>query len=240
MNWFQHGLMEEGGPLMWPLLGLSIIGFIFFLERIFYLHKGQTNAGRFLEGIKNLVRKRRLLEALTLCEETPGPVPRMVGAALLHYRKSRDDMRLEVQEAALAEIPLLERRIGTIAAIAKISPLLGLLGTVISILEGFYEMEAIGPYADASHFSGLMAQALVTSAAGLAISASAYLAHHFLHARLRAVIQEMEWAGNSIIQFLLFDVPQDGSDADADAPDAAATPAAVTLTQSPPAAEAPA
>lgn len=214
MNFLNHGLMSEGGPLMWPLLLLSILGFIFFLERVFYLHQGQANAGRYLEGIKNLVRKRRLLEALTLCEETPGPVPRLIKAALLHHRQPAEQMRLAVQEAAITEIPLMERRIGTIAAVAKISPLIGLLGTVIAILQGFYEMEAAGPYADASRFSGLMAEALVTSAAGLAISASAYLAHHFLHGRLRAIVNEMEWAGNAILQFLQYDVPHHEDDGD--------------------------
>ncbi|MGF1453662.1 MAG: MotA/TolQ/ExbB proton channel family protein [Opitutales bacterium] len=203
------GLFQSGGPLMWPLLLLSVIGFVFFLERTLYLHQGSNAAERFLEGIKNSIRKRRLLEALTVCEEAPGPLPQIVKAALLNYRESPEKMRLAVQDAALTEIPLLERRIGTIAAIAKISPLIGLLGTVLSLLTGFYAMQEAGPYADASVFSGLLAQALVTTAAGLGISAMAYLAHHFLNARVRAIVQEMEWAAAQVMQFLQSDLPDD-------------------------------
>lgn len=203
------GLFREGGPLMWPLLLLSLIGFVFFVERTLYLHQGANAAERFLSGIKNSIRKRRLLEALTVCEEAPGPLPHIVKAALLNYRESPEKMRLAVQDAALTEIPLLERRIGTIAAIAKISPLIGLLGTVLSLLSGFYAMQALGPYANAEDFAGLLAQAMVTTAAGLAISAMAYLAHHFLHARVRAIVQEMEWAAIQVMQFLQSDLPPD-------------------------------
>lgn len=205
MEWIQGidtGVMREGGPLMWVLLVFSVIGFVFFLERTLYLHRGQTDAGAFLDGIKNLVRKGRLTEALTVCEEAPGPLPNLIKAALLNASRKPQPMRMAVQDAALAEIPLLERRIGTIAAVAKISPLLGLLGTVIAMQESFYLMEAHGPYADAALFSGSVASALMTTAFGLSLSAIAYLAHHFLHGRLRAIVHEMEWAANDLMQFL--------------------------------------
>ncbi len=213
MEGLNLGLFREGGPLMWPLLALSVVGFIFFVERTLYLHQSSTAAERFLEGIKNSIRGRRLLEALTICEEAPGPLPQIVKAALLHSQDGETRMRLAVQDAALTEIPLLERRIGTIAAIAKIAPLIGLLGTVLAMLQGFYTMEAAGPYADASVFAGLLGQALVTTAAGLGISAMAFLAHHFLHARVRAIVQELEWAANQTMQFLLADVPLELPDA---------------------------
>ncbi len=109
---------------MWPLLIVSVLGFVFFVERTLFLHKGQIRSTAFLDGIKNLVRKRRLLEALTVCEETPGPVPVVVKAALLNHDKPEAGMRAAVQEAAIVEVPVLERRVGTVAAIAKISPLL--------------------------------------------------------------------------------------------------------------------
>ncbi|MBC2593013.1 MotA/TolQ/ExbB proton channel family protein [Ruficoccus amylovorans] len=212
MGIFDFSLIERGGPLMWPLLVLSLIGFIFFVERTLYLHKGQIRTNTFVDGIKNLVRKRRLLEALTVCEETPGPVASVVKAALLNHDKSEEKMRGAIRDAALVEIPSLERRVGTIAAIAKISPLLGLLGTIVALLNAFLTMQEKGPYANASNFSGDVAQALITTATGLAIAIMAYLAHHFLHGRVRALVHDMEWVGNDIIQFLHRDVPEEESD----------------------------
>jgi biopolymer transport protein ExbB len=206
-----HGFMEQGGPLMWLLLALSLLGFVFFCERTLYLHRGQTDADSFLSGIKNLVRKRRVIEALTVCEESPGPLPNIVKAALLQHGQPPERMRLAVQDAALVEIPLLERRIGTIAAIARISPLIGLLGTVAAMLTAFEKLHAAGSYADASLLAGLMLQGLLTTAVGLAIAAMATLAHHFLHGRLRALVHEMEWAANDIMQFLQSNVPDEGA-----------------------------
>ncbi len=206
MDFLNHGLIKDGGPLMWPMLLMSIVGFIFFVERTLYLHRGQLGVAAFIAGIKNLLEKRRLVEALTVCEETPGPIPNVVKAALLNYDKPNERMRRAVRDAALVEIPLLERRIGTIAAIAKIAPFLGLLGTVISLMQGFYIMEEAQSYADASLFSGLVGQALTTTAAGLAIAVVGYLAHHFLHGRLRAIVNEMEWVANDIMQFLVVEL----------------------------------
>ncbi|MDP0496839.1 MAG: MotA/TolQ/ExbB proton channel family protein [Verrucomicrobiota bacterium JB024] len=212
MGIFDFSLIERGGPLMWPLLVLSLIGFVFFVERTLYLHKGQIRTNTFVDGIKNLVRKRRLLEALTVCEETPGPVASVVKAALLNHDKSEDKMRGAIRDAALVEIPSLERRVGTIAAIAKISPLLGLLGTIVALLSAFTQMQEKGPYANAATFSGDVAQALITTATGLAIAIMAYLAHHFLHGRVRALVHDMEWVGNDIIQFLNRDLPEDDNE----------------------------
>jgi len=200
-------LIRTGGAMMWPLFGLSLLGLVFFLERALFLHKGQIGTAKFLEGIKNLARKRRVMEALTVCEETPGPVAAVVKAALLHYREDESRLRGAIQATALVEIPTLERRLGTIAAIAKVAPLLGLLGTVLSMLHGFSQMNQLGAYANAGDFSGIIASALVTTATGLAIAIMAYLAHHFLHGRVRALVHDMEWVGNEMLHFLLVDLP---------------------------------
>jgi biopolymer transport protein ExbB len=206
-KYFDLTLLERGGPLMWLLFALSVLGFVFFVERALYLHKGQIGMAEFVEGIKNLARKRRMLEALTVCEETPGPVAAIVKSALLHYREDETRLRGAIQASALVEIPALERRLGTIAAIAKIAPLVGLLGTVLALMDGFLKMEGLGSYANASDFSGEFASALVVTATGLAIAVMAYLAHHFLYGRVRALVHDMEWVGNDMLQFLLVDLP---------------------------------
>jgi biopolymer transport protein ExbB len=212
-------------PMMLPLLALSVLGLVFFLERTLFLHKGQIRTAEFVEGIKNLARKRRVLEALTVCEETPGPVAAVVKAALMHYREDEPRLRGAIQAMALVEIPTLERRLGTLAIIAKIAPLLGLLGTVLSLLQGFSKMNDTGPYADAALFSGEISSALVTTAAGLAIAIMAYLAHHFLYGRVRALVHDMEWVGNDMLQFLLVDLPATPAPtAEPDAPPATGSP----------------
>ena len=128
MGEFDLSLLEKGGPIMWVLLGMSLIGFLVFVERVLFLHRGQIRSSEFVTGIKNIVRKQRLVEALTLCEETPGPVPSVVKASLLHFGEPEEKIRFEIQEAAMVEIPVLEKRLATLAALAKSAPLVGLLG----------------------------------------------------------------------------------------------------------------
>lgn len=200
MEYLNNTFLLQGGPIMYPLLFVSVLGFVMFVERALFLHKGQIGTQDFLSGIKNLVGKKRLVEALTLCEDTPGPMARIVKSALLHYGESREQIRAAIQSAALVEIPVLERRVGTIAAIAKVAPLLGFLGTLISAVQALYALE--GANADSGAFGQFLAEALITSASGLAIGVMAVLAHHFLYGRVRALVHEFEWVGHTINEFL--------------------------------------
>ena len=98
-------LMSRGGPVMWVLVALALVGLILFIERTLFLHRGNIPSSKaFLQGIKNALAKRRLVEALTLCEEAPGPVAAVVKAALLRADASADEMRFHVQEAGIVEL----------------------------------------------------------------------------------------------------------------------------------------
>ncbi len=200
MDYLQDNFISQGGPVMYPLLFISLLGFLLFVERSLFLHKGQIGTQDFLSGIKNLVRKKRLVEALTLCEDTPGPMARIMKSALLNYGESRETIRSAIQSAAIVEIPTLERRIGTIAALAKVAPLLGFLGTLIAAFQALYSFESFN--GDSGVLSRLLAEALITSASGLAISVMAMLAYHFLSGRVRALVHDFEWVGHDIHEFL--------------------------------------
>jgi len=188
---------------MWVLLGLSVIGLVLFIERALFLHRGQIRTAQFLEGVKNVVRKRRVVEALTIAEETPGPVAAMVKAGLLHCDESEERIRSAMTDAALVEIPALERRLGAIAAIAQSAPALGLLGTILGMIQAYQAFEAAGAYATASALSAGMWRALLTTAGGLAVSVAARLGHQFLAGRMRAMVFDMEWVANDVLRFLL-------------------------------------
>ena len=189
--------------MMWVLLVLGGFALLLGIERTLYLHRGQIKAKAFIDGIKNILAKRRLVEALTVCEETPGPVAAVVKAALLHADDSAESMRFHVQEAAVIELPALERRLGSIAAIAQVAPLVGLLGTVLGMVTTFLAFEQGGNYATAGALSAGMWQALLATAGSLMLAIPAHLAHHFLSGRVRAVVRDVEWSGNEIMKFLL-------------------------------------
>lgn len=205
MNSLEFDFLDQGGPMIWVLLAVSAFGFILFLERLLFLHRGQIRTENFLEGIRNLLGKERRLEALTLCEDMPGPIPGVVKAILLRVGESEEVMRRAAEEAALVEIPMLERRVGAIAAVARIAPLLGLLGTLLGILEAFFRTGEAGAvaYPNFSLFLSGLAQALTTTILGIVIAIMAHVAHHFLHGRVRALVHDMEYSGHELIRFLL-------------------------------------
>lgn len=212
MNSIDLGILSNGGPVMWLLLVVSIAGLVIFVERTLFLHRGQIRSTAFLDGIKNILAKRRLMEAITVCEETPGPAAAMVKAALLHHNAGEQKLRLAVQESALTEIPILERRIGSLAAIAQAAPLMGLLGTVLGMMATFQAFTHGGNYAAPGALASGMWQALLTTAGGLAVGVLAHLAHHFLTGRVRALVRDMEWVANEIMRYLLVEMPASGNE----------------------------
>jgi biopolymer transport protein ExbB len=205
MTGLDFSLFTEGGPMMWVLLAMGVAGTLIFIERLLYLHRGQIRSTAFVGGIKNILAKRRLMEALTVCEETPGPVAVVVKAALLQAEADEQKMRLAVQEAALVEIPVLERRLGSIAAIAQVAPLVGLLGTVLGMIATFHAFMEGGNYATASMLAAGLWQALISTAGSLVVAIPSHLAYHFLSGRVRAIVRDVEWAGNEIMQYLLIE-----------------------------------
>jgi biopolymer transport protein ExbB len=202
-------LFARGGPMIWVLLVIGLVGVMVFIERTLFLHRGQIRSTAFIAGIKNILAKRRIVEALTVCEETPGPVAAVVKAALLHADDQAETMRFHVQEAAVVELPALERRLGAIAAIAQVAPLVGLLGTVMGMVTTFLAFDR--DYATASALSKGMWQALLSTAGSLMIAIPAHLAHHFLVGRVKAIVRDVEWAGNEIMKYLLTEYRDAGS-----------------------------
>ncbi len=211
-------ILTRGGPMMWVLLLMTVIVVVLFIERTFYLHRGQIKSTTFVDGIKNTLAKRRIIEALTLCEETPGPVAAVVKAALIHAHDDETRMRYAVQEAAVVELPALERRLGSIAAIAQIAPMVGLLGTVLGMATTFHAFMQGGQYATAQALSQGMWQALLATAGSLVLAIPAHLAYHFLHGRVRSLVRDIEWAGNEIMRYLLTDYRKNEALSDAAAP----------------------
>ncbi|MFM8232234.1 MAG: MotA/TolQ/ExbB proton channel family protein [Chthoniobacterales bacterium] len=195
-------LMQKGGPVMWVILALSIVGVAVFLERLVYLHRAQVRVGEFLRGLANLVRDDRLEEVRKQCLATPGPVARVALSAVLARDCPRAELRDIVQEAGQLEVPRLERHLSLLGGIAYAAPLLGLLGTVLGLLEAFYLVSTQGGYATVADLSGAVYQSLISAAAGLAVAIPALIAAGYLSARVQDLVHDMERAGIEMVNLL--------------------------------------
>lgn len=196
-------LLQGGGPLTWPLLGLGVLSLAFFIERILYLHKIQINVEEFLEGIKNNLRQSRLVEALTLCEnEGNKPVANLIKAALLNHDKDEKRLLGAIQTVAHLEVPLLEKRLMALGVVVKVAPILGLLGTLLASAEAFNRLQEAGFYANSSDFAGDLTHAVVSTVIGLVIAITSHCGRALLSSRVTSIVHDLEWAANGILQQL--------------------------------------
>ena len=196
-------LIRQGGPVMWLLLACSLLAGIIFLERLLHLHRAQISSPEFLKGIYNILRRDNLVEAVSICEETPGPVAHIVRAAVLHHDEPGESIARAIQEAGLAEVPRLERNLNMLLTLAQVAPLIGLLGTVLGMMQVLITIEQKSPLVHAGDLGAGLWQALISTAAGLAIAIPTYMAYNFLVGRVEAVVLDMERASGEILTFLV-------------------------------------
>ena len=187
---------------MWLLLVAGLIAAVIFMERLFHLHRAQIKPDDFLKGIYNILRRRNIAEAVAICEETPGPVAHIVRVAVLHHDEPKEDIQTAIEEAGLAEIPRLEANLNLLATIAKVAPLIGLLGTVLGMMRVFLAIQQKTPLVQFGDLTGGMWEALLTTAVGLAIAIPAYAGYNFLIGRVEAIMLDMERTSIEILSFL--------------------------------------
>jgi len=185
---------------MWPILVCSIIAIAVFAERLFYFHRATIHVGEFLKGLSNLIRRRNFAEALHESAGTPGPVARVIHAAIIRHDAPRAELRDIVQEAAQLEVPKLERFLPVLATIAFLAPLLGLLGTVAGMID----------YATVTELSGGVYKSLLTAAAGLVVATPTFVAYSYLSSRVNNMLHDMERAGIEIVHMLTESRPISG------------------------------
>lgn len=195
---------------MWPILICSIISVAVFAERLFYLHRATIHVGEFLKGLANLIRRRNFAEALHESAGTPGPVARVIHAAVIRHDLPRAELREIVQEAGQLEVPKLERFLGVLATLAYLTPLLGLLGTVAGMIEAFGLIAANGGYATVTELSTGIYKSLLTTAAGLVVATPTFVAYSYISSRVNTIMHDMERAGIEIVQLLTDTAPESG------------------------------
>jgi len=196
------GWINSGGPVMWLILVCGFIALTVFLERFFHLHRAQIKVDDFLNGIFTNLTRGNNLEAVSICDQTPGPAAHLVRTALLHRADSKDELVKSVQQAGLSEIPRLERHLNMLNTHAQVLPMLGLLGTVLGLANMLTALQAGSPLADIGSLSIGLWQALLTTAAGLITGIPAYAGYHFLVGRVESIALDMEQASTEIIYFL--------------------------------------
>jgi biopolymer transport protein ExbB len=203
--------LDQGGPMIWVILLASAVAVVVFIERVLHYHRAQINSMEFLNGVRNVLKRDNVVEAISICDATPGPVARLVKVAILNREKGREGVREALEEAGLTEVPPLEDKLNLIATIAQIAPLMGLLGTVLGFIQVFSSLQTKTTIPTMHDLSGGVWQALICTAAGLAVAIPCYAAYNYLVSRVNAIVLDMERAATEITNILADTLGRKGS-----------------------------
>lgn len=195
-------LISYGGSVLWLILLSSAVAVVVFIERFLHCHRAQINSTEFLNGVRTVLKRNNVVEALSICDATPGPVARLVKVAILNRDHGRDRVREALEEAGLVEVPRLEEKLNLLATIAQLAPLLGLLGTVLGFIDTFELMKSQGLYAHVGELSDGVWKALVCAAAGLAVAIPAHAGYNYLVSRVNSIVLDMERAATEIVNIV--------------------------------------
>lgn len=195
----------RGGPMMIPILLCSILALAVIMERFVYLRKIKLDTKKFMNDVSDSLKRNRAMDAINICEQAPGPLPSVLKAGILKYDRTRQEIREAIEDASLHEIPRLERNISILATVAQISTLLGLLGTVIGMIEVFQKIQeksaALNPVTPADLSSGIW-QALIATAAGLIVAIPTLTAYNYFVSKVNNFILQMEISATDLVNIL--------------------------------------
>jgi biopolymer transport protein ExbB len=197
---------DKGGPIMWVILVAAVVGLFVFFERLYSLQRSRVVPRAFVDRIRAMVAKGKTSEAQLLCEENDSSIARMMVASLQAYAdgKSRAEIKEAVEEVGGREVAHLDKNIEIIGTVASISPLLGLLGTVIGMIQVFQRfVEAYeAGQATPDVFAEGIWTALITTAYGLMVAIPMLVLYKFLQGRNDRLIVEMEEDALGIVGLL--------------------------------------
>lgn len=194
-------LIVRGGPFMYPILICSAVALAIFLERIWVLRRKKVIPPHFSSRIEQLLKKKKLKEAIFLCQGDFSSIARTFLAGLRNARNGIWWIREAIQERGSREAAILEKRVGILATIAHLTPLLGLLGTVSGMIKTFSALSLQGAANPAPLARGI-AEALITTATGLCVAIPTLVGHRFLKDKVNSLILEIEESSIKLVELI--------------------------------------
>ena len=196
-------LLLNGGPVIWLILLAAAVALVVFIERVLYCHRSQINSAEFLNGVRNVLKRNNVVEAISICDATPGPVARIVKTAILNRDRGRERVREAVEEAGLTEVPLLEEK----SESARHHRPNRAAARLARHHSGFHRHFRANPgERPIRQCRQLLAEgvweALICAAAGIAVAIPAHAGYNYLVSRINKIVLDMERAAGEIVNIV--------------------------------------
>jgi biopolymer transport protein ExbB len=194
-------MLSNGGPLMIPLGLLLVLAIFFFFERLIAIRKASNIDPNFMYIIRDNVFSGNVTAARSLAKNTPNPVARMIDKGLQRIGKPIEAIEKSMEAVGKLEIYKMERNLSVLSLVYGIAPMLGFLGTLVGMLQLFYNINSSGEFTPASIAGGIYTK-IITSASGLIIGLLAYIGYNFLNTQINKTVHRMETSSTEFIDIL--------------------------------------
>lgn len=184
-------LFQKGGPAMYPLLLLSVAALAVMVERVLVLYRARTDTEAFMTRVATALEAQRYEESLDFAQKGTGAMARILTAGLEKIRRGRLEVERAIEARGNLEVAKLERGLVLLQAVAKTAPLVGFFGTVSGMIKAFEAMGRAG-LGDPANVALGISEALITTAAGLAVAIPAFFAHSLFVGKVNRFVMELE------------------------------------------------
>lgn len=195
-------LCMEGGWLMMPLALLSLICIYVLIDRAIVLHKASREDESFMKRIRDYIHEGEIESARNLCKQTDTPYARLIDKGLTRLGRPAQEVLIAIENTGNIEVARLGKGLTWLATTAAGAPMIGFLGTVIGMVEAFYNLASAGSQANIDVLAGGIYEALVTTVAGLIVGVIALFAYNWLTSRINRVLTGLESRTMEFMDFL--------------------------------------
>lgn len=203
-------IVKAGGPIMVPILLASIIAAAIFLERLWTLQQGRVLPAELTEKVWKWVEQRQIQDKHIIALQQNSPLGKILAAGLANRHRDRAVIKEAIEDTGRHVVHELERFIGALGTIASVSPLLGLLGTVVGMIRTFNAIQTEG-VGNPAALGGGIAEALITTAAGLTVAIPALLGYKYLRGRVSSLVVQMEKESIKLVEAMERQYPDQAS-----------------------------
>ena len=204
-------MFRMGGALMWVLLVLSIVAIYIIGKKWWVIHKASNIDTNFMNDIRDYVNEGKYKSAVTLCQRYDNPVARMIETGVARIGRPMSDLQNAVENIGNVEVARLEKGLPILASIAGGAPMIGFLGTVLGMVQAFFNMSKAGSNIDISLLSGGIYTAMITTVGGLIVGIIAYFGYNWLTSNISDLVYKMESSTMEFMDIVLHE-PEDEKD----------------------------
>ena len=199
MNESLWSMFTMGGPLMWVLLALSILAIYLIGRKWWTINNASKIDPHFMQDIRDYVSEGKTKSAITLCRKYDNPVARMIETGIHRLGRPMADIQSAIENIGNVEVARLEKGLPLLATIAGGAPMIGFLGTVMGMVQAFFNMSKAGNNIDITLLSDGIYTAMLTTVGGLIVGIIAYFGYNWLTSKVSNLVYKME---SSTMQFI--------------------------------------